>query len=348
MPETEPTVVVLTALPSEYEAVRRRLSDAEELEHPAGTRVERGRLADTPWYVAVAELGEGALNAAVLTERIVAWLRPEALLFVGVAGGLKDDIEIGDVVVGTKVYGIHGGKQTDKGFHVRPEAWRSSHRLEQAARFALRGKVHLKPIAVGDVVLADAKSDVAEHLRTHYNDAAAIEMEGSGVAHAAHLSDRLDALVIRGISDYADVGKAAADASGSQPRAADEAAAAMVAILRKHRPLHDRTARPGTPDDSDSQEGPFPPSEYGGDHLDFRGSTFHGPFVAKSVGGRAPTPPASREPGVPERGTGHAHGPVPVATADLPATPAGFTGPPHRSPRLLRESRRRLRPGRRR
>ncbi|MGX5187255.1 5'-methylthioadenosine/S-adenosylhomocysteine nucleosidase [Streptomyces avermitilis] len=284
MPETKPTVVVLTALPSEYAAVRKHLAEAEELEHPEGTRVERGPLADTPWYVAVAELGEGAVNAAVLTERIVNWLRPQALLFVGVAGGLKDDIGIGDVVVGTKVYGIHGGKQTPEGFLVRPEAWRSSHRLEQAARFALRGKVHLKPIAVGDVVLADAKSAIAEHIRRHFNDAAALEMEGSGVAHAAHLSSRLDTLVIRGISDYADVGKAAADASGSQPRAADEAAAAMVAILRKHRPFRGRAASADSSDGADSEEGPLHGPTYRGDHLDFRGNTFHGPFVAKRMG----------------------------------------------------------------
>jgi nucleoside phosphorylase len=254
--------------------------------------VERGRLPDTPWHVAIAELGPGALNAAALTERIVNWLHPDILLFVGVAGSLKKkDIKIGDVVVGTKVYSIHGGKQTRDGFQVRPEAWLSSYRLVETARFALRGKVHLKPIAVGDVVLADAKSEIAEHLRKNFNDAAAIEMEGSGVVHAAHLSSRLDALVIRGISDYADAGKSRADASGSQPKAADAAAAAAVAILRKHRPT--RVSRGGTPAPAasdDSQEGPLRPSMYGGDHLDFRGSTFNAPFTAKSVNHRRNDP----------------------------------------------------------
>ncbi|WP_345650855.1 tetratricopeptide repeat protein [Streptomyces siamensis] len=46
-------------------------------------------------------------------------------------------------------------------------------------------------------------------------------------------------------------------------------------------------------------------------------------------------PPASRDPGAPDRGTGHAHGPVPVATADLPAAPAGFTGREDDLARLL-------------
>jgi nucleoside phosphorylase len=178
------------------------------------------------------------VNAAALTMRIVAWLRPEALFFVGVAGSLKSDIGLGDVVVATKVYGIHGGRQTPDGFHARPEAWHGSHRLVQTARSALRGMrdVHFKPIAVGDVVLADDRSVLGEHIRRHYNDACAIEMEGSGAAHAAHLSGQLDALVVRGISDLANAEKHNADVSGSQSHAAERAAIAVTAVLRKQQP----------------------------------------------------------------------------------------------------------------
>ncbi|WP_037886581.1 5'-methylthioadenosine/S-adenosylhomocysteine nucleosidase family protein, partial [Streptomyces viridochromogenes] len=185
MSETSPTVVVLTALPVEYDAVRAHLDETEELVHHDGTRVERGRLAGTPWTLAIAELGEGAMNAAALTMQLVSWLRPEALLFVGVAGGLKDDAELGDVVVGTKVYAVQGGKVTPEGFQARPEVWQGSHRLVQAARSALRDlavegvRGHRKPIACGDVVLADHESAFADFIRRNYGDAYAIEMEGS-------------------------------------------------------------------------------------------------------------------------------------------------------------------------
>ncbi|MFJ3776657.1 5'-methylthioadenosine/S-adenosylhomocysteine nucleosidase [Streptomyces sp. NPDC090075] len=269
--------VLLTALPEEYDAVRAHLIDAEEFTHPRnGTRVELGRLADTSWTVAIAELGVGALTAASLTTQIVDWLDPEAVLFVGVAGGLKDDIEIGDVVVGTKVYAIHGGKQTPEGFQARPEVWQGSHRLVQAARSALRNmpevRGHRKPIAVGDVVLADDRSAFTTHIRHHYNDACAIEMEGTGAAHAAHLNGQLDALVIRGISDHADADKHAADASGSQRLAAERAASVAAGVLRKHQPR----------ESTDSEEDPQ--ARYGGDHIDFRGGTFHGPVVGKQTG----------------------------------------------------------------
>ncbi|MFJ5776116.1 hypothetical protein [Streptomyces sp. NPDC093094] len=228
-----PVAVILTALSVEYQAVRAHLTDVETVVHPSGTRAERGRLAGTSGYVALAEIGEGTLTAAALTERFHTWLHPQALLFVGVAGGLKDDIEVGDVVVATKVYGIHGGKQTPEGFLVRPEAWRTSHRLEQAARHALRGRARFKPIAVGDIVLADAASAVARHLHEHYNDAVAIEMEGTGVAQAAHLTGELDTLIIRGISDRADTHKHERDAEGSQPKAARNAAQAAFAVLQE-------------------------------------------------------------------------------------------------------------------
>lgn len=283
------TAVVLTALPVEYDAVRAHLTGhVEELEHDGGTRVDVGPLDGTSWNLAIAELGEGAVNAAALTTQIIDWLRPEVLLFVGVAGSLKDDIELGDVVIGSKVYAVHGGKVTEDGFQARPEAWRGSHRLLQTARSALRGMAdvrgHLKPIACGDVVLADDRSAFADHIRRTYNDACAIEMEGSGAAHAAHLNGRLDALVIRGISDRANADKHRADATGSQERAAQRAAEVAVAVLRKQRPRGDS---------SGSEEGPHSGPEsgatyratdgatYGGDHVDFRGGTFHGPVIGK-------------------------------------------------------------------
>jgi nucleoside phosphorylase len=289
VPETQPIVLVLTALPLEYAAVRAHVEKREELVHRDGTRVEKGQLPDTTWHVAIAELGMGAERAASLTTQLINWLHPEAIFFVGVAGSLKDDIGIGDVVVGTQVYEIHGGKQTPEGFLVRPKALPGSHALEQSARSAVRDmpdvRAHFTPIATGDVVLADAESEIALFIRRNYNDAGAIEMEGSGALQAAHVSGQLDALVIRGISDRADAGKHQADASGSQMRAAEQAAAVTVAVLRKHRP------RKGS---SDSEEGPQRRPEdgatygatYGGDHIDFRGGTFHGPVTGKSVGRR--------------------------------------------------------------
>lgn len=268
VPETSPLAVVLTALPLECRAVLAHLADVEERVHRGGSRVQLGRLPDSGWRVAVAEIGEGAERTAAFAAQLVAWLEPEdphVLLFVGVAGSLKDDVRLGDVVVATKVYSIHGGKEARDGQHVRPEAWFPSHPLEQAARSALRGRtrVHFKPVAVGDVVLADPHAPLAARLRQSFNDAVAIEMESSGLLHAAHLNGPLLSLVVRGISDQADTRKDAVDASGSQERAAAAAAEAAVAVLHTYEPAGARYRTPGATHSvaalsrDGSREGPF-------------------------------------------------------------------------------------------
>lgn len=242
--------MILTALPAEYEAVRSHLISREALVHPAsGTTLERGVLPGTPWLVALAEIGEGAYTAAVTIERISAWLEPEALLFVGVAGSLREDVRIGDVVVATKVYAYHGGKQTPEGFYARPRAWVVSHRLEQAARVALRGwpGVHFKSIAAGDVVLNGSSAALVDQLRRRYSDAAAIEMEGTGVAHAAHLTEEAETLTIRAISDTADGVKHPVDTTDILRSAAARAAEAAMAVLREVNPRGRPSEAPQSP-----------------------------------------------------------------------------------------------------
>ncbi|MFF2080832.1 5'-methylthioadenosine/S-adenosylhomocysteine nucleosidase [Kitasatospora sp. NPDC058162] len=234
------TVVILTALGLEYEAVQEYLTDRELTQHPTGTLFEVGTLTGTTLRVALAETGPGNRSAAVITEHARQLFDPEVLFFVGVAGALKDDIAIGDVVVATTVHAYHGGKDDVEGFLARPEGWPASHALVQIARHALRGpghphQVHFKAIAAGDVVLNSSGSPLRDQLHRHYNDAAAVEMESAGMAHAAHVGG-IEVLTIRGISDRADGKKYAADDARNQPRAAANAAAAAVAVLRRMPP----------------------------------------------------------------------------------------------------------------
>lgn len=245
---SDPTVIVMTALQSEYRAIRAHLTDVRQRTHPAGTIAEVGRLPGTPWRVAVMVMGAGNVSAAVLAERAASWFRPRALLVVGIAGALQDDIQIGDVVVATWVYGYHGGFVSGGEFHARPRAWAASHRLEQGARAVdMSGDwgtssgdravpppaVHFRPVAAGEVVLNSRDAPLAKQLERDYNDAAAIEMESAGAATAGHLNDSLDVLTIRGISDKADGTKHATDEQGLQQVAAAHAADFAVALLRR-------------------------------------------------------------------------------------------------------------------
>src|SRR5437660_11586425 len=128
---SEPMIVILTALQREYKAVRKHLTGLRTRHHAAGTVFEVGSLEEHPdRHVALAVMGDGNVPAATLTERAINEFRPAAVLFVGIAGGLRDWLELGDVVVATRVYGYHGAASEDDAVRTRPRAWDVAHRRE--------------------------------------------------------------------------------------------------------------------------------------------------------------------------------------------------------------------------
>lgn len=240
--------LIVTALPVEYAGVRHHLCDIQEEELPHGMVAEVGafRGAVTSWSVWLIEAGMGNENAALETDRAVAHLCPEVVVFVGIAGGRKD-VVIGDVVVASKVYGYESGKDEET-FRPRPDAPEPTYRILQRARAVARQgtwrerlhladgerspEVRIKPIAAGEKVVGARKSAVARLLDEHYNDTAAVDMEGHGFYRAMHARAGVEAVVIRGVSDLFD-DKAAADAAGGQALAVRNAIAFALEILSK-------------------------------------------------------------------------------------------------------------------
>ncbi|MGM7442605.1 5'-methylthioadenosine/S-adenosylhomocysteine nucleosidase family protein [Streptomyces tunisiensis] len=261
MDEASDKVVVLTALPLEYQAVRSLLESPRRIDH-AGTIFERGRLSGTSCTVYLTSTGPGNDSAAVITERAVSFVQPRAVLFTGIAGALKEDISPGDVVVATEVYAYHGGKQDPEGFKARPRSWEATYSLQQVAQYvanvgAWRNKlpekartstaVHFKPIVAGDVVLnAPQKSPLRVFLDQYYNGAVAVEMEGAGFASAAHKAQAVPHLMIRGISDRADGTKQNTDGAGMQEAAAQHAALFMAEVIAQLTPA-DASSDPKSP-----------------------------------------------------------------------------------------------------
>jgi nucleoside phosphorylase len=245
-----PRAIILTAILVEYNAVRVHLTDLREETHPQGTVYERGKFAAAngkSWEVGIVRVGAGNSVAAMEAERALQYFKPNVILFVGVAGGIKD-VDIGHVVAATKVYGYESGKEVAKSkFEPRPDVGLSTYFLIQRAMAESNKSDWLKrlasppnstpsvwiaPIAAGEKVVASTQSSVFKFLQSNYGDAVAVEMEGRGLLQAAHANHQVWALVIRGISDLID-DKKKADAGGSQEIAAQNASAFAFEILAK-------------------------------------------------------------------------------------------------------------------
>jgi nucleoside phosphorylase len=202
------------------------------------------------WSVGIVQIGMGNERAAVETERAVTALDPQVVVFVGVAGGLKD-VSLGDVLVASKVYAYEYGKDAGH-FRPRPEALEPSFRILSRASAVARNDqwrmrirplqeagVHgqpaavVKPLAAGSRVVSDTRSATAALLREHFSDAAAVEMEGHGFLRTLHAHPARQALIVRGISDLID-GKEASDAQNWQAVASATAAAFAFEVLAQY------------------------------------------------------------------------------------------------------------------
>lgn len=104
-------MVVLTAIPPEYGAVREHLAGPFGFRNVSGTRYEIGtfRGAHRVWTVAIAEIGAGNNAAALHLERARWAFSPSLALFVGVAGG-RGGVRLGDVVAASEIYGYESAR----------------------------------------------------------------------------------------------------------------------------------------------------------------------------------------------------------------------------------------------
>ncbi len=245
MSKTKAQVAILTPLEVEYQAVRHHLTQLEEVRF-VNTLYETGCFQGKTrsLRVVISQTGPKNSTLAQAAAEIIQRFQPEVILLTGVAGGVKD-VRLGDVVVATQAYGYESGKETAEGFKARPAARPFNQELLMVAKSVARSgawkkraeqqgstapKVHFGPIASGDKVVATTSSAVYALLKNHYNDTLALEMEAIGFADVVSQYPVVKALNIRGISDLLDH-KLQSDTGGSQPTAADHAAAFLFELL---------------------------------------------------------------------------------------------------------------------
>ncbi len=160
--------------------------------------------------VVVVRCGIGKVNAAVCTQVLVDVFRVEAVINTGVAGSLRNEIDIADIVLSTDTL-QHDVDATGFGYPVgviprmEQSVFQADERLIALAKEVCTRElpeigVHTGRIVSGDQFISDNQKKT---WLTENFDGYCTEMEGAAIAHTAYLN-KLPFLIIRAISDKAD------------------------------------------------------------------------------------------------------------------------------------------------
>ncbi len=241
----EITVLILTPLPVEYNAVVAHITGQRQIIFKAEAAYELGNFVGKhhTYQVVLREPGMKNVDMALATEKAIQAFHPQIVLLVGIAGGVKD-VAIGDVLIAKKVYGYESGKEDHDGFKARPAVESFSGELlarvqvhsrrqnwqDRCPDGAANAHVFIGPIAAGDKVIAGIDNPTYQRIKLHYNDTLGLEMEAIGFATALQGHRQLHGLAIRGISDLC-AGKAETDQQNWQVIAAERAAAFAFELL---------------------------------------------------------------------------------------------------------------------
>jgi adenosylhomocysteine nucleosidase len=214
-----PPVAVLSALAQEQQGLIAQLDQPECVRY-AGRDFWCGRLLGQRVVLALSRVGKvaAATTAAALIERFGC----TRIVFTGVAGGVGNGVQVGDVVVGTS-YVQHDMDASPlfprfevplTEMSIFPANTQLAEELVQACRVAMLGfsnaphqaaKVHEGLIASGDRFVNGAQEVVALVAALHAagHQPLAVEMEGAAVAQVCH-DHGVAFVAIRTISDRAD------------------------------------------------------------------------------------------------------------------------------------------------
>jgi adenosylhomocysteine nucleosidase len=174
----------------------------------AGMKFNKGKFCNKD--VIVVKSGIGKVNAAICAEILVACFNVDKIINTGIAGSLKNEINIGDVVLSTDAL-QHDVDATNFGYAkgvipgMAVSTFIADEGLIKTAEEACHKacpdiEVFKGRVVSGDIFVSDkaVKNSIAETFHGYCT-----EMEGAAIAQAAYLN-KVPFLIIRAISDKAD------------------------------------------------------------------------------------------------------------------------------------------------
>ena len=157
--------------------------------------------------IILTESGIGKTNAARTTQILIDYYKPEAIFNIGVAGGIANNLKVGDIIISTSLV-QHDFDITafnhPKGYipNIGNNIPIDNNLLNTTKTILDTNIISYKEgvIASGDIFCT--KESMATKINTQFN-ALCVEMEGASIAQTAYLS-KTPCLVIRSISDCPD------------------------------------------------------------------------------------------------------------------------------------------------
>ncbi|KMT21025.1 5'-methylthioadenosine/adenosylhomocysteine nucleosidase [Clostridium cylindrosporum] len=200
------SIGIITAMEEELAIILKELTDVTK-EVVSRNEIYRGKLGNKEVVATVC--GIGKVHAAVSTQTLIREFKAEAIINVGVAGGLRDEIGFGNIVIGdslvqhdvdTTVFGDRHGQIP----RLDTFDFKADKNLVELAKKAAEENPENKTF-VGRIVTGDqflTSKEKVEWLVKEF-DALAGDMESASIAHTCYLNDT-PFLIIRTISDKGD------------------------------------------------------------------------------------------------------------------------------------------------
>ena len=198
---------IIGAMEEEVAALKSEMADAKVTEFASMT-FYKGTLCGKD--TVVVRSGIGKVNAAICAQILVDKFGVDTLINTGIAGSLKAEINIGDIVVSTDAI-QHDMDATGFGYEpgVIPRmpvsCFEADKRLVKAAEDACKEAVPEVGVFAGRIVSGDqfiSDRQVKNRITAQFGGMCT-EMEGAAIAQAAYLNS-IPFVIIRAISDKAD------------------------------------------------------------------------------------------------------------------------------------------------
>ena len=197
---------IIGAMEIEVEKIREQITDGK-MTSKAGMEFYTGTLYGKE--VTVVRSGVGKVNAGICTQILIDLFQADAIINTGIAGSLKNEINIGDIVLSTDAL-QHDVDASGFGYApgVIPQMKESvfqgdKHLIELAEKcHKVCPEIHIFKgrVISGDQFISDKKKK--EQLAKDFQGFCT-EMEGAAIAQAAYLN-QVPFLIVRAISDKAD------------------------------------------------------------------------------------------------------------------------------------------------